>query len=102
MTRSNQSEKTKKLYKSLSRAAFGCSATECHGFDFKLESFAGVPDEVTMEGDSFPYIRAALIHEAVKRGDIVSKEENRVRFAEDATVTIDGESHPVEDMNIRQ
>lgn len=87
MTKSNPSQATKELYQSLQEQFEGVSVIASeqvrHGFNVKLERFKNVPDEVRMEGDDFPYIRSALIDEAVERGDI--QIEPKVAWADDAT-----------------
>lgn len=96
MLKSNASQNTKELYRAL-QEQFIASEEVKHGFNVKLDRFQDVPDEVRMEGDDFPYIRSALIDEAVERGAIEMKPKERVVFADDATLTIDGEEYPIED-----
>lgn len=100
MAQSNPSQNTRELYQALQEQFEGvpviASQEVRHGFNVKLERFKDVPDEVRMEGDNFPYIRSALIDEAAARGDI----QQEVMFADDATLTIDGEEYPIEDGSI--
>ena len=105
MPRSNPSKCTQELYTSLQQqfeeVPVIASEEVKHAFSVKLERFKDVPDEVRMEGDNFPYIRSALIDEAVERGDIeIKPKEMPVVFAEDATMTIDGEEFPIEDGSV--
>ena len=105
MPRSNPSKCTQELYTSLQeqfeKVPIIASEEVKHAFNVKLERFKDVPDEVRMEGDNFPYIRSALIDEAVERGDIeIKPKEMPVVFAEDATMTIDGEEFPIEDGSV--
>jgi len=102
MPKSNPSENTRELYQALQEQFEGvpviASEEVKHGFNVKLNRFEDVPDEVRMEGNDFPYIRSALIDEAVEQGDIQIKP--KVMWADDATLTIDGEEYPIEDGSI--
>lgn len=105
MLKSNPSKSTGELYTALQEQFEGvpviASEEVRHAFNVKLDRFKDVPDEVRMEGDDFPYIRSALIDEAVERGEIeIKPEEIPVVFAEDATMTIDGEEFPIENGSV--
>lgn len=104
MPESEPSRSTRELYQALQEQFEGvpviASEEVKHGFNVKLDRFQDVPDEVRMEGNDFPYIRSALIDEAVERGAIKMKPKERVVFADDATLTVDGEEYPIEDGSI--
>lgn len=101
MPKSDPSERTRELYQAIAEQFEGVPVVSPpevrHGFNVKMESFDTEQDEVEMMGDNFPYIRSALIDEAVARGDI---KQEQVVFADDATLTIDGEEYPIEDGSV--
>lgn len=101
MPESDPSESTRHLYKSLSdkmeSVPILTSDKDRHEFNVVLESFNTSKDKVRMEAQNFPYIRSALIDEAVARGDIIKEE---VKFAGDATLTIDGEEYEINEMKV--